>query len=84
VVESLPTQVTRIVHSDNEDEQPENTAYNALLVASFKEEKMNRNVAALAAKSGHARVFVRLISNVVQTDVETRMISVQPITLSIA
>jgi len=59
-----------------------NTQCDALIVACFEEPKMKQNVAALATKDGRVRLFGRLLSNVLEDETETRMMSVQPYTLS--
>jgi hypothetical protein len=52
-----------------------------LVVTCFEEAKLKKNVAALSA-SGKIQIFGRVLTNVLET--RTRMITIQPITLSVA
>jgi hypothetical protein len=52
-----------------------------LIVTCFEEAKMKKNVAALSA-SGTIQIFGRVLTNTLET--RTRMITIQPITLSVA
>lgn len=50
-----------------------------LLIACFEEGRMKRNVAALST-AGRERLFGRVLGNVLETETDTRMITVEPIT----
>jgi hypothetical protein len=59
------------------------TNCDALMLTSFAQGNMKQNVAALSA-TGRRRVFGRIMDNLLKDDTGTRLITVQPITLSIA